>query len=216
MLSSTRSRLRPTARIPTVVCKSSCPIQICGVSTFCPRLVECAGCVTCASESKNAEKVRLGVCICVRPRPDCHFPIVKSKRIKKKILHYLICVATSRPELVFFLVFKTSVGTSGVACYYDCRHVGDDEESHHEDLDEGDHLHGHLDGTEDCQVMFCLFHCAACLHSGCSSVFIGVAASSSVGSYDLVLENAPLWCCALLCAYGMRRTPLREACLAWE
>ena len=41
-LSSTKSRLRPTARIPTVVCQSSCPIEICGVSTFCPRLVDCS------------------------------------------------------------------------------------------------------------------------------------------------------------------------------
>ena len=43
MLSSTRFRLRPTARIPTVVCKSSCPIEICGVSTCCQRRVDFPG-----------------------------------------------------------------------------------------------------------------------------------------------------------------------------
>ena len=63
------------------------------------------------------------------------------------ILHDLICVAgTGRHELVFFLAFKTSAGTSFVVGYCDCRHVCDDQESHHEDLDEGDHVgEGHDD-----------------------------------------------------------------------
>ena len=54
----------------------------------------------------------------------------------------MICVAaTGRTELVFFFVFKTSAGTSDEVDYGDCRHVCDDEESHHEDLEEGDHVH---------------------------------------------------------------------------
>ena len=45
-----------------------------------------------------------------------------------------------------------------------CRHVCDDQESHHEDLVEGDHVHedhdNHLSasGSEDYLVMFSLFH----------------------------------------------------------
>ena len=40
------------------------------------------------------------------------------RRRSKTILHYLICVAaTGRPELVFFLVFKTSAGTSDVVVF---------------------------------------------------------------------------------------------------
>ena len=81
--------------------------------------------------------------------------------IKNKDLHCLICVAaTGRPELVFFLVLKTRAGTSDMVGYCDCRHVCDDEESHNEDLDEGDHVHEDHDdhcsasGTEDCLVMF--------------------------------------------------------------
>ena len=43
MLSSTKFRLRPTARIPTIVCKSSCPIEICWISTFRPGFVDFPG-----------------------------------------------------------------------------------------------------------------------------------------------------------------------------
>ena len=50
-------------------------------------------------------------------------------------IHCVICVAAaSRPGPLFFLMFKTSAGTSDVEGYCDCRHVCDDEESHHEDL----------------------------------------------------------------------------------
>ena len=57
-------------------------------------------------------------------------------------LRSLNCVAAmSRPELVFFLVFKTSAGTSHVVGSPDCRHVRDNEESRHEDHDAGDHVH---------------------------------------------------------------------------
>ena len=76
----------------------------------------------CVSENNcdcGAEKVRVGVCICTL-RSDSHPPIVNSKNG---------LFATSRPELVFFLVFKKSAGTSDVG-YCDCRQVCDDEESH--------------------------------------------------------------------------------------
>ena len=43
MLSSTRFCVRPAARIPTDVCKSPCPIEICGISTHCPRFVDFPG-----------------------------------------------------------------------------------------------------------------------------------------------------------------------------
>ena len=42
-LSSTRFCLRPAARIPTIVCKSSRAIQICGISTFRPGFVDFSG-----------------------------------------------------------------------------------------------------------------------------------------------------------------------------
>ena len=107
-------------------------------------------------------------------RSDCHSPIVNSKKIKKR--RCLTCAAaTRRPELAFLLVFKTSA--LDVVGYCDCRHVCDDEESHHEDLDESDHVHEDNDdqcstsGTEDCLVMFSHFHCTICLYSRCASVF---------------------------------------------
>ena len=77
---------------------------------------------------------------------------------------------------------------------YRC-HVCDDEESHQEDHVEGDHVHddhdGHCcaSGSEDCLVMCSLFHSTLCWHSVCSSVFDGVASSSLLGFYDLVLVS---------------------------
>ena len=50
--------------------------------------------------------------------------------------------------------------------YSDCRHVCDDEESHHENLDGSDHVHEDNDdhcsatGSEASLVMFSHFHCA--------------------------------------------------------
>ena len=47
-----------------------------------------------------------------------------------------------------------------MASYCDCRHVREDEESHHGDLDETDHVHEDNDDhcsasyTEDCLAMF--------------------------------------------------------------
>ena len=126
----------------------------------------------------GAEKMRVRVCICEHlpfalPFSDCQF-----ERDQKTILRYLICVAaSSRPELVFFLVFKKLVGRSDVVCYCDCCHVCDDEESPHEDHDESDHVHEDHDdhcsasGSEDCLVMFSMFHSARCLYSEYSSVF---------------------------------------------
>ena len=78
------------------------------------------------------------------------------RRSKNKVLHNVIGVAeTSRPELVLFLVFRTSAGTSDVLGYCDCRHVCDVEESHHEHHDESDHVretrddHRSASGSED-------------------------------------------------------------------
>ena len=69
------------------------------------------------------------VCICVHPPFGLSF---EEEQKESK----LICVAaTSRPELVFFLAFKTSEGTSKKVGCCDCRCVRDDEESNHEDLD---------------------------------------------------------------------------------
>ena len=59
----------------------------------------------------------------------------------------------------------------------DCRHVCDDEEFHHEDLDEDDHVHEDRDdhcsplGSEARVVMVSLYHCTTWSYSGCSSVF---------------------------------------------
>ena len=76
------------------------------------------------------------VCICVfgLSPSDCPFE-------EDRNTFYAFVAATGRPELVFFFVFKTSAGTSDEVDYGDCRHVCDDEESHHEDLEEGDHVH---------------------------------------------------------------------------
>ena len=73
-----------------------------------------------------------------------------------------------------------------------CRHVCDDQESHHEDLVEGDHVHedhdNHLSASssEDCLVMFFPFpHVRfVCIQSVLR--LYSVAASSSVALYDLV------------------------------
>ena len=135
---------------------------------------KCEDCVTCASDSKNADKVRVRASICAHPPfglplSDCQFEDV----------YKLIRVAsTSCPELVFFRLFsKWVAGTYDVASYCDCRLVREDEESHRGDLDETDHVHedNHdhcsASNTEDCLAMFSLFHCTMCLYSGCSSAF---------------------------------------------
>ena len=86
--------------------------------------------------------MRVRTCICEQlpfgmALSDCQF-----EENQKQFLHFLICVAeTSNPDVVFFLVFKTCAGTSDVVGYCDCRHVRDDEESQHEDLDDSDHFH---------------------------------------------------------------------------
>ena len=158
------------------------------------KVLKCTECVTCPpSESWNADKVRVRACICVHLRSDCHSPTVKSKNDQRKTnLHYLTSLAARGcPVLVFFLVFKTNAGTSD-AGYCDCRHVCDDEETHHEDHDECDHvIEDHDDrssasGNEDCLVMFSVFHCTTSLYTGCS---YGVVASSLVGLHDLVLVS---------------------------
>ena len=101
----------------------------------------------------GAGKVRVRACVCVPPPfgfslSDCQF-----EEIKKTLLRSLICAAeASRPELVFFLLFN------------DCRHVRYDEETHHEDLDEGDHDHEEHDG-------YCSASGTICSSSRCSSVF---------------------------------------------
>ena len=83
-----------------------------------------------------------------------------SRRRSKTIPHNLICVAaTSRPELVLFLEFKTRAGTPDVVGHCDCRHVCDNEESHHEeDLDKSGHEvhddHWSASGSEYCLVIF--------------------------------------------------------------
>ena len=82
-----------------------------------------------------------------------------------------------------------------MAGYGDCRHVCDDEEHHHEDLDEGDNVHEDHDdhwsasGSEDCLVMFPLSHCKNALVFRVFFGLYGVAASSLIGLYDLVLVS---------------------------
>ena len=141
---------------------------------------------------RTLQKVRVRVCICVRPPFGLSLSDCKFEEKSKTHLHYLIGVAAkSSPGLVFFLVFKTSAGTSDVVGYCDCRHVCDDEESHPEDLDEGDHVHEDHDdhcsasGTEDRLVMSSLVHCTTCLFF----CLCGVAASSLVGLYHLTLVS---------------------------
>ena len=118
-------------------------------------------------------------------RSDCHSPNVISKIDHKKLLHYLNCVAatTGRPELVFFLVFKTSAGTSDVVGYCDCRHVCDDGESHHEELVQSDHVHCSASGTEDCLVMSVQFMCfQGVLRSlRCRCLLLGRVVRPSIG-----------------------------------
>ena len=134
----------------------------------------------CVSENNHdcgADEVRV-MCVCEHS-PFGFVPRRLSiRRRSKTILHYVFCVAaTSRPALVFSLVFKTSAGTSDVVSCCDGRRVRGDEESHHEDLGESDHIledhedHCSASGSEDCLVMFSLFHCTMCLYSVCSWVF---------------------------------------------
>ena len=137
--------------------------------------MHCAQCVKCASESCKAEKVRVRVCVCVHLPFGLSLSDCQVEEDQRRHLSYLICVAaTSRPELVFFLVFKTSAGASAVVVC-GCRHVCDDEESQHEDLDEGDHVHEDHDdhssasAAQDCWVMCSLFHSTSCFYSGCYS-----------------------------------------------
>ena len=87
------------------------------------------------------------------------------KNIISQKIHYLSRFATGRDELVFFrLCSRRAAETSDVAGYSDCRHVCDDE-SHHENLDEGDHVHEDHDdhcsasGSEAPLVMFSRFDC---------------------------------------------------------
>ena len=138
------------------------------------------------------KKVRVRVCVHLPfglSLSDCQF------EDQKPILRHLICVAaTSRPELVVFLVFKTSTWTSDEGRHSDCRHGFDDEESHHLDLDEGDHVHESHDyhcsasGPEDCLVVFSLVPLYI-LFSRCSSVFTVSVPSSSEGLHELVLVS---------------------------
>ena len=141
-------------------------------------------------------KVRVRVCIGVQLPVRIVTLRLSIRRRSQNIPHYLIYVAArGRPGLVFFLVFKTSAGASDAAGLCDCRHVCDVEESHHEDHAEGDHVHDeHNDhctasGTEDCTVMFSFFICTILSLSRVFFGLCGVAASSLVGLYDLVLVS---------------------------
>ena len=88
---------------------------------------------------RGASNVRLKATTlkkCGLSHSDCRF-----EEDQNKCQRYLTCVATTgRSELVFFLVFKTSAGTSDEVGCGDCHHVCDDEESHHEGLDESFHV----------------------------------------------------------------------------
>ena len=137
------------------------------------KVLQCAECVTCASERDNAEKVRVRLCS-VYTRSDCYFVMVNSKKDEKNNSTLSdLCRSNQSP----WACVLPCVQDEDVVGYCDCRHVCDDEEYHHEDLDEGDHVHEDRDdhcsasGTEDCLVMFLHFHFTNCLYSRCSSVF---------------------------------------------
>ena len=107
-------------------------------------------------------------------------------------MHCLSRFATSRDELVFFrLCSRRAAETSDVVGYSDCRHVCDDEESHHEDLDEGDHVHedndDHCSATGSEAVWSCFPVSTVQLYCIQGVLWsYGVAASSRIGLYDLV------------------------------
>ena len=160
------------------------------------------GVCICVSENKydcGAENVSVRVCISVHSdRSVTHRVSSIRIMIKNKFLRCLICVAaTTRPELVFSLVSKTSAGTSGEVGCGDCRHVCDDEESHREDLDEGDRVHDDhcsASSSEDCLVM------APCFTAQCVCIQ-GVLRSLRcrclllvTGVYDLVLVSVSPFC----------------------
>ena len=82
-----------------------------------------------------------------------------------------------------------------MVCHSDCRHVCDDEGTDHDDLDENDHVHEDHDdqcsasSSEACRVL--LFPLSL-YNMFVFRVFFslrGVAASSLVGLYDLVLVS---------------------------
>ena len=150
-------------------------------------MLKCAGCVTCASESKNAEKVRVRACICVHPRFGVTLSDWQFEEWSKTNSTLSDLRRNKSPYVyVVFLVFKTKVGTLDVEGYSDCRHDCDDEESHHEDHDD----HCSASGTQDYLVMFSFLFVFRVFFG-----FSGVAASSLVGLY-LVLVSVASRCCA--------------------
>ena len=93
-------------------------------------------------------------------------------------------------------MYRTCVGTSDEVGNGDCRHECDDEEPHQGNLVESTHVHDDHDdhdcsasGSEDCLVKFPFFLMYNVLV--CKVFFgpYGVAASSLVGLYDLVLVS---------------------------
>ena len=68
------------------------------------------------SESQNAEKVCVGVCICVQPRLSC----LSSMNDSKKIFSSLPVASA--------VLLRTCAARSGEVDYGDCRHECDHEE----------------------------------------------------------------------------------------
>ena len=76
--------------------------------------------------------MRVRVCLRTPPVRIVALRLAIRRHIKNTLAD--LVAATGRPELAFFLEFKTSAGTSDVVGYCDCRHVSDDVKSHHKTL----------------------------------------------------------------------------------
>ena len=142
------------------------------------KVLRCAQCVKCVSESCNAEKSRQSVYLCTPP-----FRIVTLRfsipRMLEKSLHHLTRFATGRPELVFFRLRSRRVAeTSDVVGHGDCRHICDDENPTMKTLlkvtmsIETTMTTVQERGLRIVWSCFSMFHCTSWLYSGCSLVFV--------------------------------------------
>ena len=87
------------------------------------KVLKCTECVKCASESYKGEKVCVRVCFCVHTPFGLSLSECQFEEDQNTFLRFVTCVAaTGRLVLVFFIVFRTSAGTSDGVCHVDCFH----------------------------------------------------------------------------------------------
>ena len=144
---------------------------------------------------KDAETARVRECICTHTPFGLSLSEMSLRRMF--FLRKTTLSESSRKKVALrlcsFVCSRRVAGTSDVAGHSD-RHVCDDEESHHEDLQESDHVHEDHDdqcpasGSEACLVMFSpfpqhnliVFRVCFGLYGVAASSFIGLQSNSSM------------------------------------